>query len=224
MNAILGFSELIRHKSFGNDADKYAEYAGIIHDSGEKLLALIDDMLDLAKIEGGRLSLRETSVDLKQIIVEAIESGERTADEGHLSVTKRIRRGFPMLHADERAIRQIVSNLFSNALKFTPPGGCITVFAEIDHDGRPAFGVEDTGVGIAEEDQATVFERFGKGRHDVTTMDKGTGLGLAIVKGFAEAHDGEVLLDSGLGEGTRVTVLLPVSRTEAQHSQKRMAG
>jgi two-component system cell cycle sensor histidine kinase PleC len=224
MNAILGFSELIQHKSFGNAVEKYAEYAGIIHASGKQLLGLIDDMLDLAKIEGGRLSLREASVDLKQIIVEAIETNEIAATEGQLSLVSNVARGFPRLSADERAMRQIVGNLLSNALKFTPPGGSITVFAQLEADGRPAFGVQDTGIGIAGEHQSTVFERFGKGRHDVTTMDKGTGLGLAIVKGFAEAHDGDVQLESALGEGTRVTVYLPASRTEETVQAEKRVG
>jgi two-component system cell cycle sensor histidine kinase PleC len=209
MNAILGFSELIKNKSFGDAVDKYAEYAEIIHGSGKELLGLIDDMLDLAKIEGGRLSLRESSVDLAQIVSEAIETNEMIATEARLSVSSRVARRLPSLHADERAIRQIVGNLLSNALKFTPAGGCVTVFAQIESDGRPSFGVEDTGIGIAENDQPGVFERFGKRRHDVAARGKGTGLGLAIVKGFAEAHDGEVTLESALGSGTRVTVTLP---------------
>jgi two-component system cell cycle sensor histidine kinase PleC len=224
MNAILGFSELIQHKSFGDAVDKYAEYAGIIHSSGEKLLTLIDDMLDLAKIEGGRLSLRETSVDLRQIIADAMETSEPAASEACLSLVKRIARGLPRVQADERAMRQIIGNLLSNAVKFTPSGGCVTVFAQLEDDGRPAFGVEDTGIGIADEDQSTVFERFGKGRHDVTTMDKGTGLGLAIVKGFAEAHDGEARLESALGSGTRVTIYLPASRIERSEEAQKLAG
>jgi two-component system cell cycle sensor histidine kinase PleC len=223
MNAILGFSELIHHKSFGDALDKYAEYAGIIHSSGEELLSLIDDMLDLAKIEGGRLSLRESSVDVGLLIADALEANEASAAEAKLSLAKTVARGYPRVLADERAIRQIVGNLLSNALKFTPPGGCITIFAHLEPDGRPAFGVEDTGIGIAEDDQPTVFERFGKGRHDVTTMDKGTGLGLAIVKGFAEAHDGDVRLESALGSGTRVTVCLPIARIERPAQSQKLA-
>jgi two-component system cell cycle sensor histidine kinase PleC len=216
MNAILGFSELIKHKSFGDAVDKYAEYADIIHSSGKQLLSLIDDMLDLAKIEGGRMGLRESQVDLKEIALEALESSETAATEAQLTLNKRLERGFPKITADERAIRQIIANLLSNALKFTPRDGCVTLFAYMDTDGRPSFGVEDTGIGIAPEDQVGVFERFGKRRHDVATMDKGMGLGLAIVKGFAEAHDGEVQLESAPGRGTKITVMLPAAR--ALHS------
>jgi two-component system cell cycle sensor histidine kinase PleC len=212
MNAILGFSEMIKQRSFGDAVEKYAEYGDIIHESGRHLLALINDMLDLAKIEGGRYSLRETEVDLLRLVCEAVELSELKAAETKLSLTHRIEGALPGVVADERGLRQILANLLSNALKFTPPGGCVTAFAHMAADGRVAFGVEDTGIGIAEEDREQVFERFGRGRHDVTTADRGTGLGLAIVKGFAEAHDGTVDLESELGSGTRVTVYLPKER------------
>ena len=212
MNAILGFSELIMQKAFGGAVDKYAEYAEIIHQSGRNLLRLIDDMLDLAKIEGGKLSLRESEFDVAQLLAETYEECEAKAAAAQLSLVKKVAPGLPRLHADERALRQILANLVSNALKFTPAGGCVTLFAQMEDDGRLAFGVDDTGIGIADEDQGQVFERFGRGRHDVTSVDKGTGLGLAIVKGFTEAHDGEVRLDSALGAGTRVIVLMPVER------------
>ena len=212
MNAILGFSELIMQKAFGGAIDKYAEYAEIIHQSGRNLLRLIDDMLDLAKIEGGKLGLRESEVDVSRLLTEIRDENESKASEAHLSLVKKVPPGLPNVLADERALRQILANLISNALKFTPAGGCVTLFAQLEDDGRLAFGVDDTGIGMADEDQVQAFERFGGGRHDVTSADKGTGLGLAIVKGFAEAHDGEVRLESSLGAGTRVIVLMPAER------------
>ncbi|HTW33453.1 MAG TPA: HAMP domain-containing sensor histidine kinase [Rhizomicrobium sp.] len=218
MNAILGFSELIMQKAFGGAIDKYAEYAEIIHQSGRSLLSLIDDMLDLAKIEGGKLSLRESEFDIARLLADIYEETEPKAVAAQLSLVKKVAHGLPRLEADERALRQILANLMSNALKFTPPGGCITLFAQMEGDGRLAFGVDDTGIGIAEEDQVQVFERFGRGRHDVTSADKGTGLGLAIVKGFAEAHDADVKLESALGAGTRVIVLMPVERLKPSNN------
>jgi len=212
MNAILGFSEIIQAKSFGSDVDKYAEYAGIIHDSGEHLLSLIDGMLDLAKIDGGKLSLRETDVDIAMLIADAIEANAEIARQARISLISDIARGLPRVLADERGLRQIVVNLLSNAIKFTQAEGRVTVFARVEPDGGFALGVDDTGIGIAREDKDHVFERFGRGRHDVTEQLKGVGLGLAVVKGFAEAHDGKVLLESEIGDGTRVTVLLPKSR------------
>ena len=218
MNAILGFSELMQNVSFAGSPEKYSEYAGIIHDSGQNLLALIDDMLDLAKIEGGKLYLRESEFSFAHLMSEVVAANEAAAQAKNISLTRKTPRGLPLVHADERGLRQIVTNLLSNAIKFTPPGGCVTAFAHMEPDGQLAFGVEDTGIGIAPEDQDHVFERFGRGRHDVTTADKGSGLGLAIVKGFAEAHDGTVTLESDLGAGTRVTVYLPHERLVSPRS------
>ncbi|MBI3700186.1 MAG: HAMP domain-containing histidine kinase [Afipia sp.] len=223
MNAILGFSELIKSKAFGDSADKYTEYAGIIHDSGQNLLSLINDMLDLAKIEGGKMYLRENEVNFSGVIGEVVDSNAAKAESSGISLKKNLQRGLPRLFADERAIQQIVSNLVSNAIKFTPPDGTVTLFAQVEGDGRLSFGVQDTGIGISNEDQKNIFERFGGGRHDVATADKGTGLGLAIVKGFAEAHDGEVKLESRLGEGTRVTVFMPAARLRGLTTQLKTA-
>jgi two-component system cell cycle sensor histidine kinase PleC len=220
MNAILGFSEMIKSKSFGSNLDKYAEYAGIIHDSGQQLLSLINDMIDLSKIEGGKLYLREAEFSLANLLEDEFERNLAKADEGELSFVKVIEPGLPPVRADERGIRQIVSNLLSNAIKYTPSGGCVTLFARREPDGRASFGVEDTGIGIAPEDQIEVFHRFGQGRHDVTTADRGTGLGLAVVKGFTDAHDGDIVLESDLGVGTRVTVTLPKDRVLPRYAMK----
>lgn len=220
MNAILGFSEIIQAKSFGGDVDKYAEYATIIHDSGEHLLSLIDGMLDLAKIDAGKLSLREAEVDVAMLIADAIEADAEIARQARISLTADVQRGLPCVLADERGLRQIVVNLLSNAIKFTQAEGHVTVFARVEPDGRFALGVDDTGIGIAGEDKEHVFERFGRGRHDVTEHLKGVGLGLAVVKGFAEAHDGKVILESEIGDGTRVTVILPKSRILLPQDQR----
>jgi two-component system cell cycle sensor histidine kinase PleC len=220
MNAILGFSEMIASKAFGSNTEKYAEYAGIIHESGEQLLGLIDDMIDLSKIEGGKLYLREAEFSLANLLADEFENNLGKADEAQLSFVKILEPGLPAVRADERGIRQIVSNLVSNSLKYTAPGGCVTLFAHCEADGRISFGVQDTGIGIAPEEQLEVFQRFGKGRHDVTTADRGTGLGLAVVKGFADAHDGEVVLESELSVGTRVTVTLPKDRVLPRYAMK----
>ncbi|MBS0278676.1 MAG: HAMP domain-containing histidine kinase [Proteobacteria bacterium] len=223
MNAILGFSEIIQAKSFGSDVDKYAEYAAIIHESGEHLLSLIDGMIDMAKIDAGKLSLREDNVDMAWIIADAMAREEQTARQARIALVSKVSRGLPRVFADERGLRQIIANLLSNALKFTQAEGSVTLFARVEEDGGMAFGVADTGIGIANEDKDKVFERFGHGRHDVTEDLKGTGLGLAIVKGFAEAHDGSVELESALGSGTCVTVTLPKDRVLAPEN-RRLAG
>ncbi|HWU26923.1 MAG TPA: HAMP domain-containing sensor histidine kinase [Rhizomicrobium sp.] len=220
MNAILGFSELIKQKAFGASIDKYVEYADIIHQSGQHLLHLIDDVLDLAKIDAGRLSLKESNVDIVAIMGEVFKDNGAKAQSAELSFLSQTAPDLPLVFADERAMRQIVKNLVSNALKFTPPAGRVTMFASLAPDGRLMFGVEDTGIGIPDEEQPYVFERFGLGRQDVTIADKGTGLGLAIVKGFAEAHDGEIRLESAVGTGTRVTAYLPAERLRSPLMRK----
>ena len=224
MNAILGFSELIKSKAFGDETDRYAEYGEIIHDSGEHLLMLINDMLDLAKIEGGRLTLQEDEFRIGELIREVTEAEQAKADAAQLTLITEIARGLPTVTADRRALRQIVANLLSNAIKFTPPEGEVTVSATLSNEGRLAISVQDNGIGIAPEDRLQVFERFGRGRHDVSIADKGTGLGLAIVKGFAEAHDGAVALESEPGIGTRVTVYLPAERLGSVAPVDRKAG
>jgi len=188
------------------------EYARIIHQSGHHLLALINDILDLAKIEAGGFQLRETEIAMPALIADCLRLMNGKTENGEVSLSVDAGSGLPAVWADERALKQVLLNLLSNAVKFTPPGGRIVAFARTEADGRFAFGVSDTGTGIAEDDQHRVFENFGQGRHDIVTSDKGTGLGLPIVKGLVAAHGGEVSLESAVGEGTIVTVRLPASR------------
>jgi len=212
LNAILGFSELIATNSRMNNPEKNQEYAELIHGSGHHLLALINDILDLAKIEAGRLTLHEAEQDIGRMIDDAHTLIAPKAAAGGCVLVKEVPANLPCVMADERAIKQVLLNLLSNAVKFTPPGGTVSSFARIEDDGRLAFGVRDTGVGIAKEDQTLVFQKFGQGRHDVVTADKGTGLGLPIVKGLVEAHGGTITLESEVGQGTTVTVTLPANR------------
>ncbi len=219
LNAILGFSEIIHTRALGAKAfDQYSEYGGFIHDSGKHLLALINDILDLAKIEAGRFTLREEEVDLSRLISEAVQMLTVKANAGEITLDSDAPRSLPNAFGDERALRQIIVNLLSNALKFTPPGGRVVVFAAATPDGGLSFGVSDTGIGIELEDQMRVFESFGQGRHDAVIADQGTGLGLPIVKGLAEAHQGTVALESAPGKGTRVTITLPATRTRQRHA------
>jgi two-component system cell cycle sensor histidine kinase PleC len=215
LNAILGFSEMIQSGHFTTQSGKHSEYAGLIHRSGHHLLALINDILDLAKIEAGGLRLHETDVDLTRLVAGSVALVAAKGAVAGISLKTEIAADLPLVLADERALTQVLLNLLSNALKFTSPGGQVTAFARLEPDGAMAFGVCDTGIGIAEEDHAKVFEHFGQGRHDVVTADKGTGLGLPIVKGLAAAHGGRVALESRVGEGTMVTVVLPTSRLRA---------
>jgi signal transduction histidine kinase len=205
-NAIIGFSEMLQSNNF---ASKRCEYAGLIHESGHHLLALINDILDLSKIEAGRFQIREMTIDLGALARECVELMCTKARGGGIELTVDCSDSLPMVLGDPRALKQIALNLVSNALKFTPVGGKVILFARIDESGEFMFGVSDTGTGIAAEDCERVFESFGQGRHDALTADKGTGLGLPIVKGLAAAHGGRVSLLSEFGRGTCVTIYLP---------------
>lgn len=216
LNAILGFSELIESRALANNPEKHFEYAGMIHDSGQHLLTLINDILDLARIEAGSFVLQEIEVDLAVLIADVVRLMTHRAETSGSRMAIETAADLPNLFADERALRQILLNLVSNAVKFTPEGGTVEVFAKLEPGGGVCFGVSDTGIGIAEEDQALVFQNFGQGRHDVALTDKGTGLGLPIAKGLVEAHGGRITLHSRVGHGTRMTVSLPPERCRAK--------
>ncbi|HUE64614.1 MAG TPA: HAMP domain-containing sensor histidine kinase [Rhizomicrobium sp.] len=212
LNAILGFSEMITSRLFEKNPERTIEYAALINSSGKHLLTLINDILDLAKIEAGRWELRESEVNLHTLAQDALQLVSWRAKENNALLENAIDPRLERAFADERAIKQILVNLLSNAVKFTPEAGRITVFAHRITSGGMVFGVSDTGVGISAEDQRKVFDSFGQGKHDIAIADKGTGLGLAIVKGLAESHGGRVVLESLVGKGTTVTVQLPASR------------
>lgn len=213
LNAIMGFSDIMRARMFGPLPDKYSEYGELIHESGGHLLDLINDVLDMSKIEAERFQLSREQFDAREAVSAALRLLRVQAD----GVGVRLRGVIPQealeVDADRRAIKQIVLNLVSNALKFTPKGGAVTVTAQ-GYDGVFELVVADTGVGISAED----LERLGKPYEqagDPTRRQMGTGLGLSLVRSFAELHGGEMIIESTVGEGTSVTVRLPVlSRPE----------
>lgn len=208
LNAVIGFSELLKSRP---GAGKTTEYADIIGQSGAHLLGLINDILDLSKVEAGRLELHEEEVDLGRSIRECVDSLRAKIDTGRLTVEVGALAQPLMVRADDRCIRQILLNLLSNALRYTKPGGLVHVSTRLSADDIQIL-VRDTGVGIAGDDLARVFESFEQGSHRVVSGHHGTGLGLPIVKGLAEAHGGRVTLESAVGKGTCVTVHLPASR------------
>ncbi len=212
LNAILGFSEMIQTGIGMSEPGRHCEYAKFVHDSGQHLLALINDVLDLAKIESGGMALRESEVPLERTIADFVELMKQKATADGVALSCDVAAGLPAVFADARALRQVMLNLLSNALKFTPSGGTVTAFAYTQPNGAIAFGVRDTGTGIAQADLDYVFEKFGQGRHDIAMTEKGTGLGLAIVRGLMRAHGGDVTLTSRIGEGTCVSAWLPRER------------
>ena len=214
LNAILGFSELLALEVF---APRRAEYAGLIHGAGEHLLSLVNDLLDLSRIEAGKLELQFESLDLAALIEQCIETVAIRARARKVRLLTAVGTQLPRVVADQRAMTQILLNLLTNAIKFSEPGGRVEAFAAVDASGDMIFGVRDEGIGIPESEQDHVFERFGQVRQH-TSAEKGSGLGLPIVKGLAETHGGRVRLESRLDRGTCVTVTLPAERVEQPSS------
>ncbi|WP_299439421.1 PAS domain S-box protein [uncultured Rhodospira sp.] len=213
LNAINGFSELMQQKILGPlGHERYEEYVRDIRASGEYLLSLIDDVLDMAKVESGRIVLRESRVTPHEAMSAILTMMRRRAEQRDLTLSVDIDEAAPDLWIDARAFKQMVSNLLSNAIKFTRAGGRVTVGLRQREDGAVALRVEDTGIGIPPEDVATIFEPFRQSRLTQDSPERGTGLGLALVKSLIDLHGGEVTLDSTVGEGTTVTLVFPAHR------------
>ena len=212
LNAIIGFSEVLSERMFGDLNDKQEEYLKDIHASGQHLLSLINDILDLSKIEAGKMELELSDVDLPMTIENALTLVRERAARRDIDVRRTLDERLGQIQADERKVRQVLLNLLSNAIKFTPEGGRIEVRA-VPVNGSVEVSVSDTGVGIAPEDQAAVFEEF----RQVGTADKkveGTGLGLALSRKFIELHGGKIWVTSQLGQGSTFTFTIPVRRAE----------
>jgi len=212
LNAIIGFSEVLTERMFGELNDKQDEYLKDIYASGQHLLSLINDILDLSKIEAGRMELELSEFDLPNAIDNALILVRERASRRGIKLGSTIDERLGVLSGDERKVKQVLLNVLSNALKFTPEGGRIDVRARLD-DGRAEISVADTGIGIAPADQEAVFEEF----RQVGTADKkaeGTGLGLALSRKFIELHGGRIWVKSQVGAGSTFTFTLPVRRAE----------
>jgi two-component system cell cycle sensor histidine kinase PleC len=222
LNAIIGFSDIIRARTFGDSPERYSEYGRFIHQSGHHLLELISDILELAKIEAGRKTLHHEPIDLTSLILDEVaRAAEKGASKG-VRVSADLLETLPLLRADLHAVRQVLANLLSNAVKFTPAPGAVAAFCFVNHAGEIELVVSDTGIGIAEEDQPLLFERFGQVSSQIRTADRGSGLGLSIVKGLVDMHGGRIRLQSTLGRGTRIAVIFPAEST-LQSTQQRVA-
>jgi len=208
LNAIIGFSEVLTDRMFGELNEKQEEYLKDIYASGTHLLSLINDILDLSKIEAGRMELELTDFDLPTALDSALTLVRERAGRRGIRLESAIDERLGEVRADERKIRQVVLNLLSNAIKFTPEGGRIEVRA-VPVDESVEVSVSDTGVGIAPEDQERVFEEF----RQVGTADKkaeGTGLGLTLCRKFIQLHGGRIWVKSQLGQGSTFTFSLPL--------------
>jgi signal transduction histidine kinase len=209
LNAIIGFSEVLKERLFGEINAKQADYLNDIHTSGTHLLSLINEILDLSKVEAGRMDLDRSSFDLPSTLSTAMALVRERAQRHNIALGLDVGQGLTQMVADERKVKQIVLNLLSNAVKFTPDGGRIDVSARRE-DGNAVIAVHDTGIGIAAEDQAAVFEEFRQVGRDYTRKQEGTGLGLALTKKFVELHGGRIWVESAPGKGSTFTFTIPM--------------
>ncbi|WP_313665432.1 HAMP domain-containing sensor histidine kinase [Shinella sp.] len=213
LNAILGFSEVMSTEVLGPlNNPIYKEYTSDIHRSGQHLLNLINEILDLSRIEAGKYDLAEDSVHLVDIAEDCIGMVQLRARAKNITISEQVESGMPAVWADEKALRQVILNLLSNAVKFTPQGGEVVVKAGWTAGGGQYVSIKDNGPGIPEEEIPVVLSAFGQGSIAIKSAEQGTGLGLPIVQAILAKHNGEFILKSKLREGTEAIAILPAKR------------
>ena len=213
LNAIIGFSEIMREELFGPlGSPQYREYIADVFDSAQHLLQLINDILDIAKAEAGKLELAEDEVEISEVVASALRIVQERAHRGKIAIRTQLPANLPPLYADERKLKQILLNLLTNAVKFTPPGGTIEIAGRLAPNGEFLLSVADSGIGIAAGDIATALAPFGQVDSKLARKYDGTGLGLPLSVAMAKLHGGDMSIASVVGEGTTVTVRLPASR------------
>jgi PAS domain S-box-containing protein len=217
LNAIIGFSEIIKEQMFGPvGRSQYVEYARDIYDSGELLLSLINDILDMSKIEAGKRALSETVFDVDRVVQSVARLVAARARAGKIKLNIRVPRELPSIRAEEKAIKQILTNLLTNAIKFTPESGGVSLDAMIDSFGRMRIIIEDTGIGMAPEEIPVALAPFGQIESALSRKNQGTGLGLPLTKALVELHGGVLDLQSRHGAGTTATIIFPPERVVAK--------
>jgi signal transduction histidine kinase len=209
LNAIIGFSEVLGERLFGELNEKQAEYTEDILSSGRHLLSLINDILDLSKIEAGRMELEVTTFHMPDAIENALLLIRERASRHGIKLERIIDDRLGDFTGDERKVKQVLVNLLSNAVKFTPEGGRIKVEARLG-DSAIITSVTDTGIGIASEDQEVIFEEFRQVGSNYAQKREGTGLGLSLTRKFVEMHGGKIWVESELGKGSTFTFTLPI--------------
>jgi len=222
LNAVIGFSEMMRDQMFGPlGSPRYVEYCNDIHNSGMHLLDLVNDILDLSKIEAGKFELQEDQVGLQAIVDTAIRFMRERAHHKHIALEAHL-EATPELWCDRRTMIQVMLNVIGNAVKFTGEHGRISVESRLDAAGDLVLSVTDTGIGIAPEDLERVMQPFGQARKNIdhASAEPGTGLGLPLSRSFVEKHDGSFAIASEPGIGTRITITLPASRVMRDEPDK----
>ena len=216
LNAIMGFAEVMEMEIFGPVGEpRYQEYSADIHASGRHLLSLIEDILDFSKLESGQLEMKKNRVNVAKVIESSLSLLKRRAESGEIKLAVRIAKKLPALRGDERRMRQVLFNLISNASKFTPDGGKVSVSATVGAKSGLRIQVEDTGVGIKPEDIVRALAPFDQIHDSKAPDDNGTGLGLPLAKSLVERHGGRLNLASKPGKGTVVTLQFPPMRLVA---------
>jgi len=224
LNAIIGFSEVMASEIFGKHAiPTYKEYAHDIHRSGQHLLGLINDVLDLSRIEAGRYQITEEDIDLVQVAEDCRRILEIRAQAQRVTIVSQFDANLPIVYGDARALRQIWINLLTNAVKFSPPESSVLMFIRMEENGELRFGIHDNGPGIAESEIEKVLQAFTQGASGLAQPGKGSGLGLSIVKGLLAVHGGRFELTSQLGKGTQAECVLPEQRLRVRTAMARSA-
>ncbi|MCP4712749.1 MAG: HAMP domain-containing histidine kinase, partial [Planctomycetes bacterium] len=207
--AILGFSEIFLHQTFGSlGSAKYDEYAQDIHESGAHLLELINDILDMSKIESGKFDLNQTTINVIELIYECVRMLSSRAEHSGVSITVDHQQNLPPLNADRRALKQAVINILTNAVKFTQRDGHVTVSAKLA-DEKFSISIVDSGLGMTSKELEQAVEPFVQIKRGEGRSHEGTGLGLPLTKKLIELQGGELHLESTVGEGTKATILIP---------------
>jgi two-component system, cell cycle sensor histidine kinase DivJ len=210
LNAVIGFSEILNRELFGTLGEaRYRDYARLIHESGEHLLNVVNDILDMSKIEAGKFRIVKEPFDVAPLVKSCCDIMRHTAEQRSVSLIVDMAAGIPELPADKRACKQMLLNVISNAIKFTDPGGWVRVSARAA-GGNVEFIVSDNGIGIAEQDLPNLGNPFVQANNSYDRSYDGAGLGLSVVKGLARLHGGRLELASVLGEGTIATIVLPL--------------
>jgi signal transduction histidine kinase len=214
LNAILGFSEMIKYEMLGKiDEPRYREYADDIYSSGTLLLDIINDILDMSKIEAGELNLQNEVVDLQEITASCFKIMNGRAERNRITLKSNITPDCPYLYGDNTRLRQLLLNLLSNSVKFTPEGGEVVLSAGVNAKSQIEIIVEDNGMGIPDAKIEEVLKPFIQVDSHLTRQHEGTGLGLPLSKSFMELHEGQFILESKLNKGTKVIMIFPSERT-----------
>jgi len=213
LNAIIGFSEIIAHELFGPlNNEKYLDYMKDIHQSSLHLLSIINDVLDMSKIEAGKLELSKEPLNIRHLIGEVVRMMRERADSRSIELLTKLSEAEVEIWADERAIKQIFLNLLSNAIKFSRDGGEVCIRVVSERPGLVVVEFEDHGIGMNEEELERALQPFGQAKPSTTRNYGGTGLGLPITKGLIEAHGGKLAIESRVGQGTIARISLPTER------------